>query len=287
MKYFVLDVETANPDYSSICQIGIVEVVNFQVVNEINQFIDPCSYFDPFNISIHGISSDSVKGQPTFQQFIPSLAEMLKGSIVIHHGHFDRTAFNRASQVYNTELLSVNWLDSTKIVRRTWPEFSSKGYGLKNLARHFRYRFSHHNALEDALFTNFVVSKAIKETGLTLDEWLSKVEQPIFNASADSLSRLGQSNEQFTGSTIVFTGSLQIPRREAANIAQKIGFNVGNSITKSTTHLCVGIQDLDRLNGYEKSTKQRKAEQLASNGQEMTILSESVFLAMAKDIQGE
>lgn len=286
MKYYVIDVETANPDYSSICQIGLVEISGTQIIDEVRQFIDPCSYFDPFNTSIHGISAGDVIGQPTFAQFIPDLAEMLNDAIVVHHGHFDRTAFNRASQIYETETLSVKWLDSTKIVRRTWPEFSSKGYGLSNLASFFDYQFEHHDALEDAKFTQFVVSKAIKASGLDLEAWLKRVEQPISGSSASSFSRTGQKDETFSGSTIVFTGSLKTPRRDAADIAQQLGFDVTNSVTKSTTHLCVGLQYLDKLNGYKKSSKQRKAEQLITRGQDLTILSESDFWAMAEDIKG-
>ena len=287
MKYYVIDVETANPDYSSICQIGLVEMSGTQIIGEVRQFIDPCSYFDPFNTSIHGISAGDVIGQPTFAQFIPNLAEMLNDAIVVHHGHFDRTAFNRASQVYETETLSVKWLDSTKIVRRTWPEFSSKGYGLSNLASFFDYQFEHHDALEDAKFTQFVVSKAIKASGLDLEAWLKRVEQPISGSSTSSFSRTGQKDETFSGSTIVFTGNLKTPRRDAADIAQQLGFDVTNGVTKSTTHLCVGLQDLDKLNGYKKSSKQRKAEQLITRGQDLTILSESDFWAMAEDIKGK
>jgi len=287
MKYYVIDVETANPDYSSICQIGLVEMLGSRVTNEVRQLIDPCSYFDPFNTSIHGISANDVIGQPTFSQFISNLVEMLNDAIVVHHGHFDRTAFNRASQVFETETLSVKWLDSTKIVRRTWPEFSSKGYGLSNLASFFNYQFEHHDALEDAKFTQFVVSQAIKASGIGLEEWLQRVEQPISGSSANNFSRTGKKDVIFSGSTIVFTGSLKAPRRDAADIAQKLGFDVTNSVTKSTTHLCVGLQDIDKLNGYKKSSKQRKAEQLITSGQELTILSESDFWAMVEDVKGK
>ena len=51
MKYLALDVETANADYSSICQIGIAEFENGKVIDKWSSFINPESYFDPFNIN--------------------------------------------------------------------------------------------------------------------------------------------------------------------------------------------------------------------------------------------
>ena len=52
---------------------------------------------------------------------------------------------------------------------------------------------------------------------------------------------------------------------------------MGDSVTKKTTMLVVGIQDEAKFNGYEKSSKQRKAEVLIANGSDIRILSEEDF----------
>ena len=44
--------------------------------------------------------------------------------------------------------------------------------------------------------------------------------------------------------------------------------------------LVVGLQDKERLNGYTKSSKHRKAESLVSKGAGIQILSEADFHAM-------
>ncbi len=48
-------------------------------------------------------------------------------------------------------------------------------------------------------------------------------------------------------------------------------------VTKHTTLLVVGDQDLRKLNGQEKISKHRKAEQLIAKGQALRILGESDF----------
>jgi DNA polymerase-3 subunit epsilon len=82
----------------------------------------------------------------------------------------------------------------------------------------------------------------------------------------------------FYGETVVFTGALSLPRREAAHLAALAGCDVGNGVTKATTILVVGIQDTDKLAGYDKSSKHRKAEQLIESGQSIRIISEKDFI---------
>ena len=48
-------------------------------------------------------------------------------------------------------------------------------------------------------------------------------------------------------------------------------------MTKDTTLLVVGDQDLRVLHGHEKSSKHRKAEMLIAQGQSIRILGESDF----------
>ena len=75
----------------------------------------------------------------------------------------------------------------------------------------------------------------------------------------------------------MFTGALEIPRREAADLAASIGCTVASGVTKKTTLLIVGDQDVTKLAGKDKSSKHLKAEQLISKGQPIRIIRESDF----------
>ena len=74
MRFSAIDVETANPDMGSICQIGIARFSDGQLVGEWSTLVDPEDYFDEVNISIHGIRPRMVKGQPK----LPDIAETLR-----------------------------------------------------------------------------------------------------------------------------------------------------------------------------------------------------------------
>ena len=68
MEFLALDVETANADMASICQIGIARFRNGAIVNEWETYVDPEDYFDGINISIHGIDEGKIRGAPTFPE---------------------------------------------------------------------------------------------------------------------------------------------------------------------------------------------------------------------------
>lgn len=277
-SYFALDVETANADYSSICQIGIVEYIDGNVVDKWSSLINPKDYFDPFNVSIHGISKNDVKNSPTFNDLYLELNEKINGKIVIHHMPFDKIAFNRVCEKYNHKPIDAIWLDSAKIVRRTWTEFSHRGYGLANIASHLGINFKHHNALDDAFAAGEIVSQACKIMGVEVWDWHDHLKKLKNNAQKIHVE--ANPDGELYGETIVFTGSLKISRKEAAQIAADQGCEVGNSVTKKTTLLVVGLQDENRLQGYEKSSKHRKAEELIQKGNTIQILSETDFIEM-------
>ncbi len=60
-------------------------------------------------------------------------------------------------------------------------------------------------------------------------------------------------------------------------MAAEAGCSVKNGVSKLTTILCVGDQDLKVLAGHTKSSKHRKAEELIEKGQEIRIIGETDF----------
>ncbi len=288
MKYLALDVETANADYSSICQIGIAEFENGKVIDKWSTLINPESYFDPFNISIHGIRESDVKNSPTFDKIYEEIKNRLEGRITVHHMPFDKVALNRVCEEYQLPQIKTKWLDSAKITRRTWEQFAYKGYGLKNIADFLEIKFEHHDALQDAIAAGLVVANACLIKEMSIEDWFQRIELPINQNTLKSnysalIKQDGNPEGSLFGENLVFTGTLSLPRKEAAEIAAKIGCNVLNSVTQKTTILVVGTQDLTKLAGYEKSSKHRKVEELVKKGKQIKILSEKDFIKMCND----
>jgi DNA polymerase III subunit epsilon len=231
MNFIALDVETANADYSSICQIGIVKVENGQVVDKWRTLINPNAYFDPFNVSIHGIREDDVKNAPTFEKVHQELVNRISGQITIHHMPFDKTAITRACIENNLNIIEARWLDSAKIVRRTWEQFAYRGYGLANVADFLKIDFEHHDALEDAITAAKIVLYACEKNQNSIEEWFNSILKPI-NISYGGSSKIhleGNPEGSLYGETIVFTGTLSLLRKEAAKIAAELGCHVDDT----------------------------------------------------------
>lgn len=285
MNFVAIDVETANADMASICQIGLVKCENGTFSDEWETYVDPEDYFDGINVSIHGIDESVVKGAPKFSELADTLRSYLEGSVVVCHTHFDRVAMHQASQRYRVSSPECTWLDSARVARRAWTECAWKGYGLYNVCRMLGYDFRHHDALEDAKAAAHIVLAATNECGLDIDGWLSRVRQPIdptAGGSASAIKREGNPEGALYGEVLVFTGALEIPRREAADLAASIGCQVASGVTKKTTMLVVGDQDIKKLAGHEKSSKYRKAEELIEKGIQIRVLKESDFKEIAR-----
>ena len=282
VDFVAIDVETANADMASICQIGIAGFANGQIVEEWKSYIDPEDYFDGINISIHGITKEIVAGAPVFSAVNRELRNALEGNIVVTHTAFDRLALSQAAWKSRAAPLNCTWLDSACVVRRAWPEYSRSGYGLRNMCNVIGYKFKHHDALEDAKASGQVLLAAVARTGLALEAWLVRVKQPINPTLTDRIERAGDPDGPLAGEVLVFTGALSLPRRMAADLAASAGCEVDASLTKHTTILVVGDQDVQRLNGHEKSAKHRKAEDLIRQGQPLRILRESDFRELTR-----
>lgn len=288
MSFNAVDVETANSDRSTICQIGIAHVVDGQVVDKWGTLVDPEDEFDQFNIRrIHGITPEQVLGAPTLPEIREELRQRLRGQVLVSHSGFDRGAFSISMDKYNLEQLQVYWLDSSTIARRAWPEkFSKKGYGLKNVANFIGYEFKHHDAVEDAAAAAEIALAACREHDVDVEHWLHQLKTKIPSKKRIPSKKIWHKQHanpdgEYYGEVLVFTGKLQMARSAAAEYALFMGCKVADNITKKTSILVSGVQTSAQITSESgKSRKHLRAEELISRGQEIRIISETDFLSL-------
>jgi DNA polymerase III subunit epsilon len=276
-SFCVIDVETANADLASICQIGVAQFENGQLGASWETLVNPEDYFDPFNVAIHGIDESMVENAPTFQEVYSDVRSLLTGNTVVSHTHFDRVALERVCESWALEPVVCTWLDSARVVRRAWPDqYAQSGYGLEKVAADLGIEYRAHNALEDARAAGLIVLRAIEATGLSIRDWIIRVRSPIRPAPTGRDYDANPDGPLY-GEVVCFTGALTIPRRDAAALAAGAGCVVGDGVTRHTTLLVVGNQDIRKLAGHEISNKHRKAEGLIAKGQSIRILTENDF----------
>jgi len=253
--FVAIDVETANADVSSICQMGIVGFVEGQEADSWQTLLNPEDFFDPVNVGIHQIREADVRNAPRFPDVAPAVERMLADRTVVSHMPFDRLALEGVARKYGLSPIRCTWLDSARVARRAWPQFAASGYGLANLAEFCGIAFRHHDASEDARAAGHILARAVTHSGVSVAEWIARSQEPISpgcgRSGGTGSPRTGNPSGPLAGEVIVFTGALVMPRREAADLAARVGCDVADSVTKQTSLLVVGDQDIRVLAGHD------------------------------------
>ena len=175
LTFNVIDVETANANPSSICQIGIVRVRASEIKEQLSILVNPEVRFNSFNVELHGISEGTVKDSQTLPQLEARLRRLLDGVVLVSHTAFDRVSLDGAMEKYGLERVRTTWLDSAAIARRAWPEkYRRRGWNLANIAGDLGITFRHHDAVEDAREAGEIVLHACRHTGLDINGWLER-----------------------------------------------------------------------------------------------------------------
>lgn len=276
-RFIAIDVETANSDPASICQIGLAFVSDDGSIETLSQYVNPDDDFASFNINLHGIDHETVADAPDFDDVIQAMRPVLEANTLVQHSSFDRTAITAACENYMLPPIRSKWVDSVRVAQRAWPELKGNGgHGLANLKEILGLDFTHHDAAEDAKAAAQVVLLAEQKLGIDFS-LITNNRNSTGQAYEKSVAIEGNSNGPLFGHSCCFTGQLSLSRAEAATLAASAGITVKSSVSKKVTLLVVGDQDLSLLNGHNKSTKHRRAEELIAEGHQMRVIGETEF----------
>lgn len=121
LNFVGFDVETANRDWGSICQLGVVRVIDGVEVAAESWLCAPppgLDAFDPGNVAVHGITADDVAGQPTFAERLPALVDFIGDlPFIAHNAQFDATALQRACRAAGVTTPQLRFACSLTLAR--------------------------------------------------------------------------------------------------------------------------------------------------------------------------
>lgn len=286
-SFLVLDLETANADFSSVCQYGLVTVGPEGITDRRSALIDPRSHFT--STRIHGIARRHVRGCLPFQQVYPELRKRLSGQLVVAHSTFERKALAACIRAFKLPAIDCTWVDSIRIAQDAWPELASEGHGLKRLAAHLGIHLVHHVALSDAEVTAEIVIRAMEKTGLPITHWVGKGARKFKGPSpsvrlSDGLPGWTPPAPDedgalpFAGQGLAFSGIFRIPAAVLGAAARAAGFLVQKEIDNRTRFLCVPSST--NVEATTRTAKQEQADHLASLGQNIRIVTDEDLLTM-------
>ena len=140
-----LDLETtgASADRDRITEVGLLEVVDGELVHEWSTLVDPGCAIPPIIASLTGITDEMVAGAPSFAEISAGLLERLEGRLLVaHNARFDygflRAEFRRMGIRFRSRVLCT-----VRLSRALFPEHRHHNldsvmerFGLSCAARH-------------------------------------------------------------------------------------------------------------------------------------------------------
>lgn len=306
-----LDFETASHARSSACSVGLYlkEFGSETPLVQKEILINPQCAFDPFNILIHGITPDMVRGAPTFAEILPQIIDLIDDEtiVVTHNASFDISVIRRSCEANQIDYPCFTYFCTLQLSRALIPNMVS--YSLPFVVDALNLEgFEHHRASDDAKACANVFDSLARFCDATTLEQLEQnsgvcsgalmtgqystcsryheahrhvtVTDDDWNLLCHSEKPVNESNPFFQ-KTVVFTGSLfGMTRNQAEALIVRMGGYAGNGVTKVTNYLVHGHQDPYYLRGHEKSSKFVKAELYAASGIDIQIVSEADFYRM-------
>ncbi len=146
-----VDIETTGTSvtHDRIIEVGMLKVVDNEVVDTYESLINPNAHVSPFITSITGISPSDLEDAPSFEAIYPDIYKFLEGSIfVAHNARFDygfiRQEFGRFEISYSSPLLCT-----VRLSRLLYPRY--KRHNLDSIIERFNINCERrHRALDDS-----------------------------------------------------------------------------------------------------------------------------------------
>lgn len=260
-----LDFETANSARCSPCSIGLAWLNGRGIAHTAHRLICPRDLrFDAFNISLHGICEDHVRGEPEFPGVWNDILPHLQGGITIaHNASFDMSVLRATLDLYGLPWPDISYLCSMKIAREVWGNLPN--HKLPTVARHIGHDLHHHQAWSDAEVCIAIVVAAMDAVGAAsvtelanrLCIRIGRIAEGSYNPCSspsrkpsasgaqppeyliEIIQRAGSSD--LRGKTVVFTGTLEtMLRSEAVAVVEAVGGVWQRGVKRDTDYLVVG-----------------------------------------------
>ncbi|WP_087117834.1 exonuclease domain-containing protein [Corynebacterium urinipleomorphum] len=152
-SFVAFDVETANQNWGSICQMGLVRVVDGEITERASWLCRPpagIDEFDPFNIDCHGITAEAVADQPAVGELFEWFSDFVGDlPIVAHNAYFDASALRYAALASGRDIPKITF--GCTLAQSRASNLDVANHRLPTVARYFGVALeNHHDAGADA-----------------------------------------------------------------------------------------------------------------------------------------
>lgn len=297
-SYCVVDIETTGLDfdYCGIIEISALKVINGEKTDVFSSLINPGYKIDEFITDLTGITNDMLSSAPSIESVLPKFIEFVGDLVLVGHNiaSFDSNfIYDNIKKSLHKDFKN-DYVDTMRISRLILKDISH--YRLSDIADFYKIDKKGAHRAENDCHITFEVFKALKSSCIenygSVDDFKNILAQKRANKkylrASDILCEVSNDDIDITNpfyeKVCVFTGTLErMPRREAMQIVKNLGGEVGDGVTKKTNYLILGNNDFCKTIKDGKSSKQKKAEKLILEGNDLEIISENVFYSLIEE----
>lgn len=289
--FIVLDIETTGylPQWDYIIEVGAIKYEHGVEIARFSSLIQPPSddgeYIDSYITELTGITNEMLASAPSIESVLPKLYDFLGNSIIIGHNvNFDINFLYDNFEEFLEKPLSNDFVDTMRLSRNLHPE--ENHHRLSDLCERYALDYSYaHRPIKDCELTLSCYNNLLSEINDVFDNFDSFLQSRTRHSSQGVKAKdIHSEKTEFDithplyGKVCVFTGTLEkMPRKDAMQLVANLGGINWDSVTKKTNYLILGNNDYCKAIKDGKSNKQKKAEKLKLDGQDIEILPESVF----------
>ena len=295
--YIILGVETTGlyPSTDKIIQLSAIKYSTQGIpLVTYDTYLNPGVPIPSRITNLTGITDETVQNAPTVEQVRGAFLGFLSNLTII--GYNVNLDLRFLSAAFGDTLNGRNYIDAKSIAHMFFHCSDDK---LSTVATEcgFVPNGNFHNSLVDCEAVAFILSLVedfpIAEYSKTFH--ISDEKPRHFEVKYPAYSNLKLSEifpqtlnfdhaHPFFGKSIVFTGTLRMPRAEAAQLAVNVGAFVKSEVSSKTDFLVVGSPDINFVDDEGMSKKQKTALTLNQAGKaHVEVICENEFLQLLRN----
>ncbi|WP_343061321.1 exonuclease domain-containing protein [Corynebacterium incognita] len=173
LNFVAVDVETANDNWGSVCQIGAVRFVAGIETEHRTWLCRPPAGLDsfaPHNVSIHGITAADVASAPEFATAFAEFRDFVGAdALVAHNAKFDASALRYAARAAGAEVPTWTFICTLALAREASRSgvLSTRNHRLPTVAQALGFSLdSHHDAGADARAAGIIAAQLARVHGV-------------------------------------------------------------------------------------------------------------------------
>ncbi len=296
-RIVVFDIEILNNDPTSICSIGIIEMVNLEIVSTYYSLIRPYSLkYEPVRYHIHHIKPEKLKKEKTFREVWEEISHYFQDTIVVAHDiNVDMLHLRETLKRENITYPNIKMSCTNVLAHLLHPQLEK--YNLSELAKLYDISFQSHMALEDAKASALILKQMIKNEGaenlkelhmkyhLAFGEMKHNYYRNMISAeTVQSIKELPQNKtNDLYHSVVCFTGKLSLPKEIIEEKTRQVSALPANHVTTQTNILVVGKHNYSKVRYGKENKKVLKALKLIRQGQDLKIIHENEYIRLLNE----